>query len=123
MPFSWEVGPADAPADLGERLMARGLLPDPGGHPGHGGVTDRRFSTWNRRQKRRSTIVRDPSAFDEWLGAFRDAFGMPADLVDVFWSLRLLGFGDDLSYRLVLARVRRPPGRHGGRAGGSERAA
>ena len=45
---------------------------------------------------------RFPDAFDEWLGAFRDAFGMPADLVQAFSKLRLLGFGDDLSYRLSL---------------------
>ena len=29
LPFSWEVGPADEPADLGDRLIARGLMPGP----------------------------------------------------------------------------------------------
>lgn len=108
IPFSWELGPADEPADLGDRLMARGLMPDPDEAPG---MVASLSGLPLVELPPGTTIetVRDPKAFDEWLGAFRDAFGMPADLVEAFSKLRLLGFGDDLSYRYVLARIGRRP--------------
>ncbi len=104
VPFSWEVGPADAPADLGERLIARGLLPGPEDTPGMV-VSLTALPDLESPAETTIDIVRDPNSYDEWLGTFRDAFGMPADLVEVFSSIRLLGFADDLSYRFVLARL------------------
>ena len=104
VPFSWEVGPADAPADLGARLIARGLLPGPEDTPGMvaslAGLPEQKPPPGTT-----IDIVRGPESFDEWLATFGEAFGMPAELVQVFSSLRLLGFGDDLSYRYVLARL------------------
>lgn len=108
VPFSWEVGPADEPADLGDRLMARGLMPDPDETPGMvASLTD--LPALDLPQGATIELVRDANAFEEWLGAFSDAFGMPADIVDAFSMLRLLGFGDDLSYRYVLARIEGRP--------------
>jgi GNAT superfamily N-acetyltransferase len=104
LPFSWQVGPGDEPADLGDRLIARGLMPDPDETPGMVASLTALPPT-AAPEGTTIELVRDPDAFDDWLGAFRDAFGMPADLVEAFSRLRLLGFGDDLSYRYVLARL------------------
>jgi ribosomal protein S18 acetylase RimI-like enzyme len=108
LPFSWEVGPADSPADLGDRLAARGLQPDHDEAPGMVASLSG-LPAVDPPSGTTIEIVRDPTAFDDWLGAFRDAFAMPADLVAAFSKLRLLGFGDDLSYRYVLARIGHRP--------------
>jgi len=104
VPFVWRLGPRDRPADLQDRLLAKGFTLDPDKMPGmaaslaalpevvlpEGTVIER---------------VRDATAYREWLDVTVDGFGMPSQIGDAYMAFAALGFGDEVPIRVVLARV------------------
>lgn len=104
VPFSWEVGPRDRPRALGRLLQARGFKAD------HEQVPVMAASVASLPSVELPAggsleVVRDGSAYREWVGVVREGFGMPAAIAEAVLRYEQLGFGDDLPDRLVLGRL------------------
>jgi ribosomal protein S18 acetylase RimI-like enzyme len=104
VPFVWRLGPSDEPADLGDRLLARGFALDPDELPGMAApladlpaIELPAGATIER--------VRDTGAFRAWLDTMVAGFGMPPEIGDSYMAFASLGFGDDLPTRPLLAWV------------------
>ena len=105
VPFAWELGPRDQPADLDARLFAHGLVVDDDAHSGMAASLLSGLPPLDLPTGVTFQIVRDPDAFHDWMDVFAAGFEMPPDVISAFSKFALLGFGDELPYRVVLARI------------------
>ena len=103
LPFIWRTGPRDRPKDLGERLIARGFRLDPDDMPGMARSL-RDLPAETLPDGTTIEVVRDAATFRVWVRVAAEGFGMPPELPAAILKYEALGFGDDLSDRLVLAR-------------------
>jgi GNAT superfamily N-acetyltransferase len=103
LPFVWRLGPLETPADLEQRLVARGFIVDPDEMPGMA-VSLADLPAIEPPPGATIDTVGDAATFREWLDVMVIGFGMPADLGDTFFKYAELGFGDDLP-TIVLARI------------------
>jgi ribosomal protein S18 acetylase RimI-like enzyme len=104
VPFVWRLGPTDRPADLQERLLAKGFTRDPDELPGMAAsLVD--LPPIELPDGAVIELVRDATAFREWLDVMVAGFGMPPQIGDAFAAFGSLGFGDELPTRALLARV------------------
>ena len=103
LPFVWRLGPADQPADLKDRLLARGFATDPEEMPGMvarlDGLPALELPTGAVVER-----VRDPGTFRVWLDVVIAGFEMPAPMGEAFQKFSGLGFGPDIP-TLLLARL------------------
>jgi len=104
VPFVWRLGPTDQPADLQDRLLARGFTLDPDEMPGMAApLVD--LPAVELPAGAAIEVVRDAVALREWLDAMVAGFGMPPRIGDAYMAFATLGFGDDLPTRGLLVRV------------------
>ena len=104
VPFVWRLGPSDEPSDLQARLLAKGFTLDPDEMPGMAapltGLPEVELPA-----NAAIELVRDKTAFREWLDVLVAGFGMPSQIGDAYMAFATLGFGDDLPVRSLLLRV------------------
>lgn len=108
LPFAWHLGPLDTPNDLGARLVERGFTLDPDDMAGMAApladlpppVLPAGASV---------ELVRDVATFGQWIDVMVAGFEMPSEIGEAFLRFADLGFGDDLPYRVLLARIGRRP--------------
>jgi ribosomal protein S18 acetylase RimI-like enzyme len=104
VPFVWRLGPTDQPADLQDRLLAKGFTLDPDELPGMAAsLVD--LPPIELPDGAVIELVRDATAFREWLDVMVAGFGMPPQIGDAFVAFGSQGFGDELPWRALLARV------------------
>ena len=104
VPFVWRLGPRDEPGDLPARLLAKGFALDPDEMPGMAApLTD--LPEIELPDDASIDIVRDATAFREWLDVMVAGFGMSPEIGDAYMAFETLGFGDDLPVRSLLVRV------------------
>jgi ribosomal protein S18 acetylase RimI-like enzyme len=104
VPFVWRLGPCDEPADLQARLLDKGFALDPDEMPGMvAPLTD--LPEIELPDEASMSIVRDATAFREWLDVMVEGFGMPSQIGDAYMAFGALGFADDLPVRSLLVRV------------------
>jgi GNAT superfamily N-acetyltransferase len=104
LPYTWFVGPADTPPDLGDRLLAVGLEEDPEGSPGmvapldgipiDDGVTGPAVEQ-----------VADAATWDVVCDLLVEGFEAPPELGDALRPFGELGFGREEQWRSWLVRV------------------
>jgi ribosomal protein S18 acetylase RimI-like enzyme len=104
VPFVWRLGPTDEPADLQDRLLARGFTLDPDEMPGMAAPLVA-LPDVDLPPEAVVEVVRDTIAFREWLDTMVVGFGMPPQIGDAYMGFADLGFGDDLPTRGLIARV------------------
>jgi ribosomal protein S18 acetylase RimI-like enzyme len=104
VPFVWRLGPTDQPADLQDRLLAKGFTLDPDELSGMAASLED-LPPIELPDGAIIELVRDATAFREWLDVMVVGFGMPPQIGDAFVAVGSLGFGDDLPTRALLARV------------------
>jgi ribosomal protein S18 acetylase RimI-like enzyme len=104
LPFVWRLGPIDQPSDLRDRLLARGFTLDPDDMPGMAAPLARLPAV---ELPKGATVerVRDAPTFRQWLDVVVAGFGMPQQMGDAFARFELIGFGDELPTRTLLARL------------------
>lgn len=103
LPFVWRIGPRDRPKDLGDRLLARGFRLDPDDMPGMARSL-RNLPEQTLADDVTIEVVRDGDTFRAWVDVAAQGFGMPPELPAAILKYEALGFDDDLTDRLVLAR-------------------
>lgn len=104
LPFVWRLGPADRPADLAARLLARDFTLDPDGLPGMAAPLDD-LPAVELPPAASIEPVRDPVTFRTWLDVLVEGFAMPPEIGDAFVPFGDLGFGEELPTRPLLARL------------------
>jgi GNAT superfamily N-acetyltransferase len=104
LPFVWRLGPADRPADLPARLLARDFTLDPDHMPGMAAPLDD-LPAIELPAGASIEPVRDPAAFRTWLDVLVGGFAMPSEIGDAYVPFGELGFGDELPTRPLLARL------------------
>lgn len=104
LPIVWELAPADQPADLQDRLVAKGLALDPDQMPAMAArLAD--LPAVELPEGASVDLVRDAATFREWLDVMVAGFEMPAQIGDAMLKFAALGFGDELPTRSVIARL------------------
>jgi ribosomal protein S18 acetylase RimI-like enzyme len=108
VPFVWRLGPSDQPADLQDRLLARGFTLDPDEMPGMAApLVD--LPTVALPAGVVIEVVRDAVAFREWLDTMVAGFGMPPQIGDAYMGFAALGLDDDMPTQGLLVRVEGRP--------------
>ena len=103
LPFIWRLGPLETPADLDQRLLARGFTMDPADMPGMAAPLAG-LPAIEPPDESTITFVEDAASFREWLDVMVIGFEMPPQIGDTFWKYAELGFGDELPVT-ILARI------------------
>ena len=104
VPFVWRLGPPDQPADLQDRLLAKGFTLDPDELPGMvAALVD--LPPVELPDGAVIELVRDATGFREWLDVMVAGFGMPPQIGDAYVAFGSLGFGNELTWRAFLARA------------------
>ena len=104
VPFVWRLGPTDRPPDLQDRLLAKGFALDPDELLGMAAsLVD--LPSIELPDGAVIELVRDSTAFREWLDVMVAGFGMPPQIGDAFVAFGTLGFGDEQPTRAILARL------------------
>lgn len=103
LPFVWHLGPADQPADLAARLMARGFVLIPDEMPGMVARLDD-LPEPELRSGASLETVRDLDTFRRWMDVVVAGFEMPAIMGQTFLKFGGLGFGPGMP-ELLLGRL------------------
>ena len=103
LPFVWHLGPADTPADLQQRLIARGFALSPDEMPG---MVARLDELPEPELPNGATLeaVGDLPTFRAWLDVVVAGFEMPSIMGETFLKFGGLGFGPGTPL-LLLARL------------------
>jgi ribosomal protein S18 acetylase RimI-like enzyme len=108
VPFVWRLGPSDQPADLRDRLLARGFTLDPDEMPGMAAPLAN-LPALELPAGATFEVVRDALGLREWLDTMVAGFGMPPQIGDAYMAFATLGFSDVLPTRALLVRVEGRP--------------
>ncbi len=102
-PLTWHIGPSSEPADLGDRLIARGMS-HAEDEPGMAVALSPAQLDFEPPTGLIVEPVRTARQLEEWIGVW--LFPVPADLRTLhFEAFRRRGLGDDLPWQCYLGRV------------------